>query len=531
MEYKKLLIYSPTKEIFEANLANGVVDKDSVGFINEPREIWAQGIYYPCAYSKEELDNIIDDIYSKINSNKEALEEFIRVIKGNVSNDYNSLEKLEGKIKEEVKNREDAIKDVTNKLSGTTIVKVSASNKNTAASYELHDSTGNKKGVTIDIPKDQSIKDIKVSTLDATLSADGMIVDGTGTTALCISYILADGTYKIAHLDYQKFLEETEFSDGTQIVNHQVKVKIDNSSESFLTVSSNGVKLSGVQNAITTAINNLDVATIGNANTIVTSVTETNGKISATTVSKNATNISSTAVSASTTSVAIPGTNVQTNINNIGVAIKTEETSRKEDVENLWESIYYHHATTTIKSDKTLVEKGVNTSITLTATSSFKGAGANSLDIKNSTSNTVLTSTGTTSSKTATATIADTTTFQAVAKFDHGITKTSNVTVTAKYPIFTFGSKNSTATSAEILTGTKSVKSSANGNYNISLSQNLMYFWICVPSEMTVNKVTLSGFDVPMETATTVAVTGKGNYKCYRSSNTNDLGSYTLVIS
>lgn len=132
-------------------------------------------------------------------------------------------------------------------VSALKIEKVEPSNDTILTSYELHDVDGNKRGVTIDIPKDQTIRDVKISTLDATLDEDGMIVDGTGTTALCISYILADGSYKLVPIDYQKFLEETEFGDGTEVVNHKVQIKVDPTSDSYLTVGPSGLKLSGIQ--------------------------------------------------------------------------------------------------------------------------------------------------------------------------------------------------------------------------------------------------------------------------------------------
>lgn len=329
------------------------------------------------------------------------------------------------------------------------IEEVEPSGDTILTSYELHDINGNKRGVTIDIPKDQTIRDVKISTLDATLDEDGMIVDGTGTTTLCISYILADGSYKLVSIDYQKFLEETEFGDGTEVVNHKVQVKIDPTTDSYLTVGPDGLKLSGVADGIN----------------------------------------------------------------------------------DLAESIYYYHASATISASPTLIEKGVSTQITITAKSSFKTESANTLDIKNVTSDQTLESSGTPASKTATINIDDSATFQAIAAFDYDVTKTADVTVTAKYPIYTFGSTNSTVDSSTITAGTKYVKSNASGSYSINLSQNLMYFWICVPNDMLVNKVTLSGFDVPMEVYQTISVTGKGDYKCYRSSNTNDSGTYTLVVS
>ena len=141
-------------------------------------------------------------------------------------------------------------------LGSVTIAKVASDDATIAASYQLQ-VNGEAKGVTIDIAKDQSIKDIEVLDMNATLKDDGTIQAGSpvGPTALCISYILADGTYKLAKLDYSKFLEETEFSDGLEVKNHKVYVKIDPLSENFLSVSSTGVKITGVQNAINTAVN------------------------------------------------------------------------------------------------------------------------------------------------------------------------------------------------------------------------------------------------------------------------------------
>ena len=140
-------------------------------------------------------------------------------------------------------------------LGSITIVKVTSDDATIAASYQLQ-VNGQAKGATIDIAKDQSIKDINVLDMNATLNDNGTIKAGNpvGSTALCISYILADGTYKLAKLDYSKFLEETEFSNGLEVNNHKIYVKVDQLSENFLSVSSAGVKLTGVQNAINTAV-------------------------------------------------------------------------------------------------------------------------------------------------------------------------------------------------------------------------------------------------------------------------------------
>ena len=169
-------------------------------------------------------------------------------------------------LNSEISDRKEAIKAESDRakaaeqamqtnLGSITIAKVTPNDTTTASSYQLQ-VNGEAKGVTIDIAKDQSIKDINVLDMNATLNDNGTIKAGNpvGSTALCISYILADGTYKLAKLDYSKFLEETEFANGLEVKDHKVHVKVDPSSESFLSVSSTGVKVSGVQNAINTAV-------------------------------------------------------------------------------------------------------------------------------------------------------------------------------------------------------------------------------------------------------------------------------------
>lgn len=93
MDYKKLFVYSPTQEIFESNLANEIVDKNAIAYIDDPREIWAQGTYFPCPYSKEELDQLFQ-------ANEDAFNEAIEALIGGASGDYNTLKKIEDIIKE-----------------------------------------------------------------------------------------------------------------------------------------------------------------------------------------------------------------------------------------------------------------------------------------------------------------------------------------------------------------------------------------------------------------------------------------------
>lgn len=74
---------------------------------------------------------------------------------------------------------------------------------------------------------------------------------------------------------------------------------------------------------------------------------------------------------------------------------------------------------------------------------------------------------------------------------------------------------------------TKYIKTNPNGTYTIE-GNSEGYVWLCVPNTMSINKVTMSGFEFPVEELNTGGVTG---YRNYRSSNKLLAGSYTIVIS
>lgn len=68
------------------------------------------------------------------------------------------------------------------------------------------------------------------------------------------------------------------------------------------------------------------------------------------------------------------------------------------------------------------------------------------------------------------------------------------------------------------------------GTYKIKNNADGIYLWLCVPDTMTINRVTSSGFTVPMSEVQT-GQTELGGYKCYRSSNAIVAGEYTYTIS
>lgn len=161
-------------------------------------------------------------------------------------------------------------------------------------------STNNLVGEPIDILKDNSLLAAKLSTMDATWSGSA-IVDGTGAEALVLVYKDANGEAQVIHIDVSAFLKEAEFNDGLQVnggvvsvklgqglkfgdevKNKSINVKIDSTSETFLTVGDEGVKLSGVQGAINNAVAGLNVTDAAVNGQVVTAVSEINGKVSST---------------------------------------------------------------------------------------------------------------------------------------------------------------------------------------------------------------------------------------------------------
>lgn len=178
---------------------------------------------------------------------------------GGASADYNTLGKLETKIKE-VSDQSQTY--TITQVTGDTL---SGLGSNVKEAYQLSDKDGTKCGEYIKIYKDSSLKSVEL----------------TGEQKLKFTYILSDGTESSVEIDISSFLAESEFGDGLQVIEHKVSVKKDAASESFLTVSSDGIKISGVQDAIDAKIASLDATVASTGGSFVTvTVTETDGKVS-----------------------------------------------------------------------------------------------------------------------------------------------------------------------------------------------------------------------------------------------------------
>lgn len=132
---------------------------------------------------------------------------------------------------------------------------------NVKDAYKLVDEDSVKSGEYIKIYKDSALKKVEL---------DGQ--------ELVFTYLLATGAEDIVRVDVSNFLAESEFKDGLQVVDGEVSVKKNASSEKFLSVSADGIKLSGVQDAIDAGVNSAKSYTDNARNTLdaaITGLTET----------------------------------------------------------------------------------------------------------------------------------------------------------------------------------------------------------------------------------------------------------------
>ena len=152
---------------------------------------------------------------------------------GDASPNYNTLGKLEDKIQAV----EGAAKSYSVAALTSQEIAELADGANVREAYKLIDEDSQKAGQIIKIYKDSTLKNVELV-----------------NQVLQFTYILADGTQKTIGVDVSEFLAQTEFENGLVVNdNGKVSVKIDENSESFLTVGENGVNISGVQDAINTA--------------------------------------------------------------------------------------------------------------------------------------------------------------------------------------------------------------------------------------------------------------------------------------
>lgn len=154
---------------------------------------------------------------------------------------------------------QDLRETIDEEIKGLTIVKETEGlEAEVKERYTLKDVDGFTHGEPIKIYKDSAIKTAQTGHVGAIVDKEtGEITDGPSNKdeALLIVYERANGEYDLITIDLEDFVLEAEFKDGLSVESHEVRVKIDGDSESFLSVSEKGVKVAGVEEAIANKVN------------------------------------------------------------------------------------------------------------------------------------------------------------------------------------------------------------------------------------------------------------------------------------
>lgn len=178
-----------------------------------------------------------------------------------IASEVTSRQETDRKIEQEITDRTNAdstingridILSESNKLNVVDVEKVTSGLSQTIReSYKFKKADGTYIPQTVDIYKDSSLINVVLKEID-------------NKKYLVFTYVLEDGTQEDIQVDVEELLIESEFSDGLSASSDgdvvRVKVKIDPSSDNYLSVSRDGVKISGIASAfgdINTSINSL----------------------------------------------------------------------------------------------------------------------------------------------------------------------------------------------------------------------------------------------------------------------------------
>ena len=213
----------------------------------------------------EKTERIAEDskLNGLIDAEKTARTEKDTELDGKIASEVAYREETDRKLEQEITNRTSADSAInvridtlseSNKLNVVDVEKVTSGLSQTIReSYKFKKADGTYIPQTVDIYKDSSLINVVLKEIN-------------NKKYLVFTYVLEDGTQKDIEVDVEELLIESEFSDGLSASSDgdvvRVKVKIDPSSDNYLSVSSDGVKISGIASAfdgVNTSINNLRV--------------------------------------------------------------------------------------------------------------------------------------------------------------------------------------------------------------------------------------------------------------------------------
>lgn len=145
------------------------------------------------------------------------------------------------------------------KIKNLALTEIDPTDTNTYKSYQLK-SDDNIFGTTINIPKDRFIKQVTLGYDNATIDeSTGIITIGTGLSKeyLLFSVALESGSYELVSINLTNFLTEKDYSDGLEVVDNKLKVKVDPSSEEYLKVTNNGITVEGINTKVSDTVDDI----------------------------------------------------------------------------------------------------------------------------------------------------------------------------------------------------------------------------------------------------------------------------------
>ena len=225
---------------------------------------------------------------------------------------------------------------------------------------------------------------------------------------------------------------------------------------------------------------------------------------------------------------------LQSNIDTVTDNLNKDIADRIENDNSIWEVLYNQFVQISeFGVSPTIVEKGVATTININGRFLFAGEPVtpDTLILKRGDALLSDRPVDNLSGTKDTLNTNDDTTTYSLSITAHGVTRNTSAIVSAYYPCYFGHTTKTIIVDTDVLSFSKqSIKSSPNGTYSMSDISQGEYVWLCIPSNFNINRVTSSGFSVPMEAAISVPVEGKGNYKCYRTSSSLVAGTFNFVI-
>lgn len=213
--------------------------------------------------SKVLISEEADERKAAILEEAKARESSDNELKTKIDDEVSSRKKTDEKLEQEIEDRSNADTEINNKidaLEASNLLDIVGVEKITSGlpqtireSYKFKKADGSYLQQTVDIYKDSSLINVVLKDID-------------NKKFLVFTYILEDGTQKDIQVDVEELLIESEFKEGLSASSDgnviRVRVKIDPSSDKYLSVSSDGIKISGVTesfNAVNESITELKV--------------------------------------------------------------------------------------------------------------------------------------------------------------------------------------------------------------------------------------------------------------------------------